>query len=109
MKHLMTLCLSVGLLGACAGSDIQEVTDWEPQLRAANDALLNQGNLDMVPQFFAESYVAHVQAPSVDSQALAARTLAPNLNCRLSAVTGSCVARRCPSEQPGKYHDLSHQ
>ncbi len=60
MKRLMTLCLSVGLLGACAGSDIQEVTDWEPQIRAANDALLNRGDLDMVPQLFAESYVAHV-------------------------------------------------
>ena len=60
MKSLMTLCLSVGLLGACAGSDIPEVTDWEPQIRAANDALLNQGDLDIVPQFFAESYVAHV-------------------------------------------------
>ncbi len=59
MKRLMTLCLSVGLLVACAGSDIQEVTDWEPQIRAANDALLNQGDFDMVPQFFAESYVSH--------------------------------------------------
>lgn len=60
MKPLMTLCLSVGLLGACAGSEMQKVTDWEPQIRAANDALLNQGDLDMVQQFFSESYVAHV-------------------------------------------------
>jgi len=59
MKRLTMLCLFAALLGACAGPDMQETSDWEPQIRAANSALLNQGNLDMVPQFFAESYVSH--------------------------------------------------
>ena len=57
MRSFKTLCLSLTLLGACAPA--QETPDWEPQIRAANEALLNQGNLDRVPEFFAETYVAH--------------------------------------------------
>ena len=59
MKRLIMLCLSVGLLAACGAPSVQETPNWEPQIRAANEALLNQGDLDMVPQFCAESYVSH--------------------------------------------------
>ncbi len=57
MRSLKALCFSLTFLGACAPA--QESPDWEPQIRAANEALLNQGNVDMVPEFFAEAYVAH--------------------------------------------------
>jgi predicted ester cyclase len=33
--------------------------DWAPQIREANEALLNQGDLDRIPDFFAESYISH--------------------------------------------------
>jgi len=36
-----------------------EVVDWAPQIQAANEALLNQGDLDRIPEFFSETYVSH--------------------------------------------------
>jgi predicted ester cyclase len=33
--------------------------DWAPQIREANEALLNQGDLDRIPEFFSESYLSH--------------------------------------------------
>lgn len=55
------------LLGACSApaEEPEEVVDWEPQIRAANQALLNEGNLDRVAEFFSESYVSH--GPAGDS------------------------------------------
>lgn len=32
---------------------------WEGQIRAANEALLNEGDISRVPEFFSESYVIH--------------------------------------------------
>lgn len=59
MKQLIAVFFSVVLIGACAAPAPQAMPDWEPLIRAANDALLNRGNLDMVPKFFAESYITH--------------------------------------------------
>jgi predicted ester cyclase len=36
-----------------------EAVDWTPRIRAANEALLNQGDLAQIPDFFSESYVSH--------------------------------------------------
>lgn len=49
------------LTGACAApADApRDMPDWGPQIRAANQTLLNEGDLDRVPEFFSESYVAH--------------------------------------------------
>ena len=59
MKTLLALCVSVTILGACSPAPAPPPTDWEPQIRAANDALLNQGDVDMVPEFFLPTYVNH--------------------------------------------------
>ena len=58
MRSLMVVGLALAILGACDSAPV--TPDWEPQIREANDLLLNQGNLDMVPEFFATTYVAHV-------------------------------------------------
>jgi steroid delta-isomerase-like uncharacterized protein len=57
MRWFNTTFLSLALLGACG--PVVETPDWEPRIRAANEALLNQGNLDRVPEFFADTYVGH--------------------------------------------------
>jgi predicted ester cyclase len=45
-------------LGACGATPAPP--DWASQIREANDVLLNEGNVDMVPEFFATTFVAHV-------------------------------------------------
>ena len=57
MRSLTALGACMAILGACAAP--QEAPDWEAQIRAANDVLLNQGELDRVPELFAASYVSH--------------------------------------------------
>lgn len=57
MRSLTALGACMAILGACAAP--QEAPDWEAQIRAANEVLLNQGELDRVPELFAASYVSH--------------------------------------------------
>ncbi len=57
MKLSAAVCLSVAILAACSPESAPP--DWEAQIHAANDELLNQGNLDMVPEFFSTTYVNH--------------------------------------------------
>lgn len=57
MKSLLTVVLSLLVLSTCASP--AQAQDWETQIRAANEALLNQGELDRVPEFFLPDYVSH--------------------------------------------------
>ncbi len=58
MRSFILVGLPLIILGACGPAPA--TPDWEPQIREANDVLLNQGNLDMVPEFVTTTYVAHV-------------------------------------------------
>jgi steroid delta-isomerase-like uncharacterized protein len=58
MRSLMPVGLLAVILSAC--SSAPGTTDWESRIREANDVLLNQGNVDMVPEFFTTTYVVHV-------------------------------------------------
>jgi steroid delta-isomerase-like uncharacterized protein len=57
MKTLSAVFMVVGILCACSQAPPQ--ADWEAQIRTANDALLNEGNVDRVPEFFLPTYVNH--------------------------------------------------
>ena len=57
MRSLIAVSLSLIVLSACAPAP--EPPDWEPQIRAANETLLNQGNLDRIPEFFLPTYLSH--------------------------------------------------
>jgi predicted ester cyclase len=50
--------LVVAACAAPADAPTQAI-DWAPRIQAANEALLNQGDFDRVPEFFSESYVSH--------------------------------------------------
>lgn len=54
---LVFLALICGCTAPAEGP--REMPDWEPQIRAANQALLNEGDLDQVSDFFSEAYVSH--------------------------------------------------
>jgi steroid delta-isomerase-like uncharacterized protein len=58
MKSLVAVGLGMIILSACGGTPAP--ADWASDIRESNDALLNQGNLDRIPEFFAATYVAHV-------------------------------------------------
>ena len=68
MKPFTAMVLLSGVLVACSqSSDVVQdsaVRDWAPQIRAANDVLLNQGDLGSIGEFFAASYVSHGRAGS---------------------------------------------
>jgi predicted ester cyclase len=74
-------------LAACAApaEAPPEVVDWAPQLVAANEALLNQGDFDRIPDFFSESYVSHSTEgdagghPAIRGWLTALRTAFPDL------------------------------
>ena len=73
MSRLAPLALSLFLFVACTapGDAPQETdappemgatqgtSDWASRIQAVNQALLNEGDLDRIPEFFSESYVAH--------------------------------------------------
>jgi steroid delta-isomerase-like uncharacterized protein len=58
MRSCITLALPLVVFGACASEP--ETSDWGSQIREANEVLLNQGNVEMVSELFAATYVAHV-------------------------------------------------
>ena len=58
MRSWKAVAASLVILAAC--SPAQETADWEAEILEANNMLLNEGNLEMIPQFFATTYVAHV-------------------------------------------------
>lgn len=59
-RHPTLACLLL-LAAACTAPEEapQEAPNWGPQIQAANQALLNEGDLDRIPEFFSESYVSH--------------------------------------------------
>lgn len=57
MKTLLAVCMAAEILGAC--SQAPPPADWEARIRAANDALLNEGDVDRVADFFLPTYVSH--------------------------------------------------
>ena len=60
MRPLLKVLPSLVVVACAAPADTPiEVIDWSPRIQAANEALLNQGDLDRVPEFFSDSYVAH--------------------------------------------------
>lgn len=63
MKPSITLVPFTLLLAGCARPAEQK--DWGPQIQAANEQLLNQGNLTRAAEFFAPSYVVHVTSGDV--------------------------------------------
>lgn len=67
MSRHTPLAVLLLLAGACTApaEAPQEMPDWGPQIQAANQALLNEGDLDRIPEFFSESYVSH--GPDGDS------------------------------------------
>jgi steroid delta-isomerase-like uncharacterized protein len=70
MKTFLAVWMAAAMLGACG--QVPPPADWESRIRAANDALLNEGNVDRVPEFFLPTYVNHatdgdVRGPEVIS------------------------------------------
>ncbi|MFK5951228.1 MAG: ester cyclase [Methylococcales bacterium] len=58
-KYLFTL-LVLFVFGCSSPRDESEVLrDWDNHVRTINQVLVNQGDLDRIPEFIAESYVAH--------------------------------------------------
>jgi steroid delta-isomerase-like uncharacterized protein len=57
MRTVSVVGLLLMLVGGCTAE--QDAPDWGPQIQRANDVLLNQGDVQRVPEFFAESYVSH--------------------------------------------------
>lgn len=49
------------LLAACSSpsAEAPPSPDWDAQIREVNQALVNRGELDRIPEFIAESYVMH--------------------------------------------------
>lgn len=98
MKTLWAACLLVAILGACSA----ERPDWEPKIRAANDALLNRGEVDRVADFFLPTYILHtldgdLRAPEVIVEFVTALRLAfPDLQVEIEilATEGNRVAWR---------------
>ena len=60
MKCLTAVLLSLSVLSSCAPAP--DATDWETQIREANEVLLNQGDLDRVSEFFLPTYLNHSAA-----------------------------------------------
>ncbi len=58
MKSFLAVGLAIIILSACGPTPAPP--DWASKIREANDVLLNEGNVDKVPEFFATTYVAHV-------------------------------------------------
>ncbi len=64
MRSLTSLTLLVDLAACGRAADTAPVDaassmDWGPRIREANEVLLNQGDLERIPEFFAESYISH--------------------------------------------------
>lgn len=57
MKALHITSLALFLLTACTTGEA--TPDYSEQIAYANEQLLNQGNVDAVPELFAASYVSH--------------------------------------------------
>lgn len=59
MRH--TWAVLVVLLAGCSspGGEAQPSPDWDATVREVNQALVNEGDLDRIPEFIADSYVMH--------------------------------------------------
>ncbi|HUF54549.1 MAG TPA: ester cyclase [Dehalococcoidia bacterium] len=66
MKRVLGVLLWIAILSAC--SQAPAPADWEGRIRAANDALLNEGNVDAVPEFFLPTYVNHATDGDIRGQ-----------------------------------------
>lgn len=102
MTKRIAVALSLILVGACAppAEQPQETTDWEPRIRDAHQALLNEGNLERVSEFFSESYVSHgadgdaLGRNAIRSFVSALRTAFPDLQVEIQVlvIEGNRVA-----------------
>ncbi len=57
MKTAIVVSLFATLLIGCSAEEGD--IDWAPQIQRANEELLNKGNLDLVEELFAPTYVFH--------------------------------------------------
>jgi predicted ester cyclase len=63
--RLLAKILMLAAVGACAPAsdtpqpEASNQPDWAPRIREANEALLNQGDLERIPEFFSEAYLSH--------------------------------------------------
>ena len=57
MKTSIVVSVFAALLIGC--SPTEGDIDWGPQIQKANDELLNKGNLELVQELFAPTYVSH--------------------------------------------------
>ena len=60
MRVQTVASLALLILAACTPT--LEAPDWAAQVREANEVLLNQGDLDRVPEFFVPGYLNHSAA-----------------------------------------------
>ena len=63
MNRPTTLALLALLMLGCRPSATQQ--DYGPRIQAANDELLNKGNLGAIPDLFAPTYTGHVTGQDV--------------------------------------------
>jgi len=59
-KKNIFILLGVFVFGCSSPSDESEVLrDWDTHVRTINEVLVNQGDLERIPEFIADTYVAH--------------------------------------------------
>ena len=88
----------VGCSSPAAESEV--LREWDNHVRTINQILVNEGDLDRIPEFIADSYVAHAGAQSVSGREVvhnfisALRTAFPDLEVetKVLAVDGEMVS-----------------
>ena len=59
VRHTWLIVLLVVAACSSPGDQVQASPDWDAHIREVNQALVNERDLDRIPEFIAESYVMH--------------------------------------------------